>query len=171
MSSKIVRLEKFAYRLSSWLNRVAAAAMLAMAALIVADVIGAKIFKWPVPGGIEMVGLLGTVVIAFSIAQTQVLRGHIEVEFLATHLPKKAQRVAAGAVYLLGMALFATLAWASFDYGHDLQSAGEVSMTQEIAFYPFVYGVGFCCLSVFLTLLVQLLRTFVQSQSYGEISK
>jgi len=163
MSGKIDGLEKFAYTFSNWLNRVAGVGMVAMLVLIVADIIAAKAFKWPIPGGIEMVGFLGAIVIAFSIAQTQVLRGHIEVELLVTRLPKPAQKVIASIVYSFGMALFAVLAWKSYDFGHILQTSGEVSMTQGIPFYPFVYGIAFCCISVFLVLLVQLLRAAIKT--------
>jgi TRAP-type C4-dicarboxylate transport system permease small subunit len=159
MSGKIASFEKFAHTFSNWLNWIAGAGMVAMLGLIVADIIAAKAFKWPIPGGIEMVGFLGVVVIAFSIAHTQVLRGHIEVEFLTTRLPQTAQKVIASIVCFFGMALFALLAWKSFDYGYSLQISGEVSMTQEIPFYPFIYGIALCCISVFLVLLAQLLRT------------
>jgi TRAP-type C4-dicarboxylate transport system, small permease component len=163
MSSKIASFEKFAYTFSNRLNRIAGAGMVAMLVLIVADIIATKAFKWPIPGGIEMVGFLGVIVIAFSIAQTQVLHGHIEVEFLVTHLPKTAQKVTASIVYSFGMVLFAVLAWKSYDFGHILQASGEISMTQGIPFYPFVYGIAFCCISVFLVLLVQLLRTLTKT--------
>ena len=39
-----------------------------------------------------------------------------------------------------------------------LQVKGEVSMTQGIPFYPFIYGIAFCSISVFLVLLVQCIR-------------
>jgi len=130
----------------------------AMSVLVVADIIAAKSFKWPIPGGIEMVGFLGVVVVAFSVAQTQVLRGHIEVEFLVARFPRAAQKAIGSIVYAFGMVLFAVLAWKSYGFGQTLQASGEVSMTQEIPFYPFVYGIAFCCISVFLVLLVQLLR-------------
>ena len=162
MSGRILSLEKFASTLSSSLNRVAGAGMVAMLALIVADIIAAKVFKWPIPGGIEMVGFLGVVVIAFSIAHTQFLRGHIEVEFVTARLSQKAQSVIACITYLFGMVLFVVLAWSSFNYAHSLQVGGEVSMTQEIPFYPFIYAMAFCSISVFLVLLVQLLRTIVK---------
>ena len=163
MSGKIANFERFTYTLGNWLNRIAGAGIVAMLALIAADIIAAKAFKWPIPGGIEIVGFLGVIVIAFSIAQTQVLRGHIEAEFLVTHLPKTAQKVIARVVYFFGMALFAVLAWKSYDFGHILQTSGEVSMTQGIPFYPFVYGIAFCSISVFLVLLVQLLKTIIKT--------
>jgi len=165
MSGKIASFEKIANTFSNWLNRIAGVAMVAMLALIVADIIAAKVFKWPIPGGIEMVSFLGVIVIAFAIAHTQVLRGHIEVEFLTMRLSQKAQKVIAIIVYLLSMALFVLLAWKSFDYGHSLRVSGEVSMTQEIPFYPFVYGIAICSISVFLVLLAQLLRTVTKIMS------
>jgi TRAP-type C4-dicarboxylate transport system permease small subunit len=158
MSGKIDKFERFVNSLSNWLNWVAGAALVAMLAVIVADVIGAKVLKWPIPGGIEMVGFLGVIVIAFAIAHTQVLRGHIEVEFLVMRLPQTAQRAIAGTVYLLGMALFGLLAWRSYDFARTLQVKGEVSMTQEIPFYLFIYGIALCSISVFLVLLVQCIR-------------
>jgi TRAP-type C4-dicarboxylate transport system permease small subunit len=163
MSGKMASLEKFARTLGNWLNGIAGAGMVAMLALIVADIIAAKAFKWPIPGGIEMVGFLGVVVIAFSIAHTQVLRGHIEVEFVTARLSKTAQKVIACIIHLFGMTLFAVLAWTSFNYAYSLQVGGEVSMTQEIPFYPFVYGIAFCAISVFLVLLAQLFRTVVET--------
>ena len=162
MASKTDRFEKFTTSLSKWLNWIAGAGLVAMLALIIADIIAAKVFKWPIPGGIEIVGFLGVIIIAFAIAHTQVLRGHIEVEFLVTRFPKAAQKVISIIIYLFGMTLFGLLAWSSYGFGHSLQISGEVSMTQEIPFYPFIYGIAFCCVSVFLVLLVQLLRIIIK---------
>ena len=163
MASKTDNFERIVHSLSNWLNWIAGVGLVAMLVLIVADVIAAKLFEWPIPGGIEVVGFLGVIVIAFSIAHTQVLRGHIEVEFLVTRLPQAAQQIIASIVYVFGMVLFALLAWRSYDFAHALQVSGEVSMTQEIPFYPLIYGIAFCCISVLLVLLVQLLRTVTKT--------
>jgi len=158
VSSKTKDLEKLALTLSNWLNWIAGAALVAMLCLVVADIVGAHLFKWPIPGGIEMVGFLGVIVVAFSIARTQVMRGHIDVEFLVVRFSTAVQKVIACIVYSFGMVLFALIAWRSYDFGRMLQATGEVSMTQEIPFYPFVYCIAFSCVSVLLVLLVQLLR-------------
>jgi len=163
MPSKIDSLEKFVRRLSNWLNWIAGAGLVAMLLLVVADIVAAKSLRWPIPGGIEMVSFLGVVVVAFSIAETQVLRGHIEVAFLAARLPRAAWKAIGSTIHAFGMVLFAMLAWESYRFGHTLQVSGEVSMTQEIPFYPFVYGMAFCCITVFLVLLVQLLKAVAES--------
>ena len=158
MSDKIDKFEKVVNSLSNWLNWIAGIALVAMLALIVADIVGAKLFKWPLPGGVEIVGLLGVVVIAFAIAQTQLLHGHIEVEILVTRLSPIPRKVISVIIYCLGMILFALLAWQSYDFGRALQVSGEVSMTQRIPFYPLVYSMALCCIVVFLVLLLQCIR-------------
>jgi len=161
MSSKISNFEKATYTLSNCLNWIGGAALVAMLVVIVADIIASSVFSWPIPGGIEVVGFLSVVVIAFSIAHTQFLHGHIEVEFLFTHLPRTVRKITNGVIYFLGMGLFALLAWKSYEFGRVLQTSGEVSMTQEIPFYPFVYSIAFCSITVFLVLLVQGLKTVI----------
>ena len=163
MSGKIDRWEEFGSSFSRWLNWVAGAGLVAMLSLTVADIIGIKLFKWPIPGAIEMVSFLGIVVTAFAIAYTLVLRGHIQVEFLVMHLPQRVQASITAFVSLLGLLLFALLAWRSYDFGRVLQTTGEVSMTQRIPFYPFVHAIALCCLPVCLVLLLQFLRSVMKA--------
>lgn len=155
MSGKLDRFERVVSSLGNWLNWTAGVALVLMLALIAVDIIGAKLFKWPVPGGIDIVGLLGVVAIGFAIARTQAIRGHIEVEFFEERIPERIRNVIDVVIYSLGMLLFVLLAWKTSEYGHTLQVKGEVSMTQGIPLYPFVYGMAFCYLAVFLVLLVQ----------------
>lgn len=163
MSGKIERLERVTNSLSNWLSWVAGAGLVAMIGLIVADIIGIKFFNWPVPGAIEMVGFLGVVVTAFAIAYTQVLRGHIQVEFFVMRLPRRVRASVTAFVSLLGVALFALLAWRSYDFALVLQSTGEVSMTQRIPFYPFVHAIAFCCIPVCLILLTEFLKSVAKA--------
>lgn len=164
MVSELDRFERLINTLSNWLNWVAGIALVGMLVLILADVIGSKLFSWPLPGGFEVVSFLGVIVIAFAIAQTQIVRGHIEVEFLVTRLPGIAQRVIGGIIYLASMILFAFVAWTSYEFGRTLQISGEVSMTERIPFYPLVYGTAFCSVVVSLVLLVQGIRAVTKTE-------
>ena len=134
-----------------------------MLGLAVADIIGIKLFKHPIPGGIEVVAFLGVVVTGFAIAYTQVVHGHIRVEFVVLRLPKRAQPVIFAFVSFLGPVFFALLAWRSYDFGRVLQTTGEVSMTQGIPFYPFVYAIAFCCIPVCLVLLAEFLKSVAKA--------
>lgn len=154
--------EKFVNRFSHYLNLIAGVGLVAMALLIVLDIIGNKAFKFPLPGGIEFVGFLGVVVIAFAIAQTQLLRGHIEVEFIVQYFSKRVQRGLAIFVHICLLVLWVVIAWRSVDFGMILQSTGEVSMTERIPFYPFVYAIAFCCVPMFLVVLIQLIKEITE---------
>lgn len=136
--------------------------VVAMLALTVADVIGIKIFKSPVPGAIEIVAFMGIVITAFSIAHTQSQKAHIQVEFFVMRLPGKLRAGVAAFTSLLGIILFALLCWQSIEYGHSLWAAGEVSMTSRIPVYPFVYAIAFCCIPVCLVLLVEFLKSIMR---------
>jgi TRAP-type C4-dicarboxylate transport system permease small subunit len=149
------RFERAVLVLSKWLNYFAGAALVLMLTLVIADVVGAKVFHTPLPGGIELTAFLGVIVIGFAIAQTQVMRRHIEVEFLVLRLPRTAQRAIASTIYPLAILLFALIAWKSFEFGRTVQSSGEVSMTQGLPFYPLLYGTAFSAVVVCLVLIVQ----------------
>ena len=159
----IDRLEKFAHSSSHRVNWVAGVGLVAMLSLIVADIIGIKFFKYPVPGAIEIVGFLGVTVTAFAIAHTYVLRGHIRVEFFIMQMPARLQASINAFVSLVGTGFFVVLAWQCYAYGRVLQKTGEVSMTQKIPFYPFVYAIAFCCLPICLLLLVEFLQSVMKA--------
>ena len=163
MLGKIDRWGKFAQTFSEWVSWVGGVGVVAMLVLIVADIIGIKFFKYPIPGSIEIVGFLAVVVTAFALAYTYVLRGHIQVEFFVMRLPQRLKAAITAFVSLLGTALFVLLAWQSYAYGRLLQTTGEVSMTQRIPFYPFVYMIAFCCLPVCLALLVEFLQSVMKA--------
>jgi TRAP-type C4-dicarboxylate transport system permease small subunit len=169
MSGKIDRLENFANYFSNWLNWVAGIGLVGMLGLAVADIIGIKLgqlgapFFRPIPGGIEVVAFLGVVVTGFAIAYTQVLRGHIRVEFVVMRLPQRVRAAITAFVSLLGLALFVLLGWQSVEYGLSLQAVGTVSMTQRIPFYPFVHAIAFCCIPICLLLAVEFLRSVLKA--------
>lgn len=146
-------------------NWVAAAALVIMMVLTCADVI-LRFFRHPIPGTYEMVGLLGAIVVSFSLAHTSVLRGHISVELIVQKLPKTAQIVIDGINSLLGTALFGLITWQSMLYASNLMHTGEVSLTLQMPIYPFVYGIavgsGMLCLVLLIDFFKSLIRTILK---------
>lgn len=156
--------ERLIKLLSGWFNWVALIALVAMLALVAVDIIGAQFFKFPVPGGVELVSFLGVTIVSFSIAQTYVLHRHIQVDFIIMRLPEQAKRVLACISSLFSMVLFALIIWRTFMYAYDLQIAGEVSLTLKVPFVPFVYGVALACIPLFLLLVGEFLRSIIEVQ-------
>jgi TRAP-type C4-dicarboxylate transport system permease small subunit len=176
MSAKFNSFEKAVVSIAKWLNWIAAATLVLMVALVVVDIIAIKgpqlilgiadllhiqgitMGPTPIPGSIEIVSLLSVIAITFAIAQTQIQHGHIEVEMLVTKLPKTAQKVIASVEDCFSILLFALLCWKSMDYGYALWKSGEVSMTLQVPYYLFVYGIAFSSLVVALVLIVQMIK-------------
>lgn len=156
------RLDRYVNNLSRWLNWIAGLALISMLILTVADIIGIKIFASPVPGAIEVVAFMAVVVIGFAIAYTQVLHGHIAVDFIVMKLPPRANAIIHPLMLILAMALFVFLAWRTLDYGQNLMATGEVSMTQRIPFYPFIFALSFCFLVTFLVLVMEFIKAILK---------
>jgi len=147
------------YRLGRIFNHVAAGAVVMMMLLTCADVV-LRLFNRPILGTYEMVGFLGTAVIAFALAFTSIERGHIAVEILMDRFPAKVQNFVEGINHLIGAALFILISWQSMVYAGDLKASGEVSLTLAIPTYPFVYGIAAGCSILALVLALESLRFF-----------
>ena len=160
--SFVMRLERITTLLSRWLNWVAGAGLIVMLALVIGDIVGIKILSKPVPGGIEIVAFLGVVVTGFAVAWTQVLHGHIQVDFITMRLTPYTRVILEVLTGFLGMAVFALLAWQSWEYGQMMRDTGEVSMTKRIPFYPFIWGLALCYLITFFVLTVEFIKSILK---------
>ncbi len=149
-------LEKIARRVSRHFNWIAGGTLVAMTTLICVNVVS-RYFGHPIAGTYEGVGFLGVIVVSFALAHTQVLRGHIAVEFFLMRLPPRAQAAISSVTYFLCIAFFALLAWQSGVFGTSLLLSGEVSPTEKIPFYPFIYGMGLACVPACMIFLVEFL--------------
>ncbi|MDD5190066.1 MAG: TRAP transporter small permease [Dehalococcoidales bacterium] len=154
----IERLELVLKHVINWSTVVGGIGLVAMLVISVADVIGIKIFNTPVPGGPEFVSFIMVVVVAFAMGYTLVERAHIQVDIFINKLPKRLKSAVEAFVSLLGLGLFVILAWYSVVYGNQLRESKEVSMTQHIPFYPFVYSIALACVPVCLYLFLEVLR-------------
>ena len=152
------RIERITYLLTDRFNWVAAGAVVAMMCLTCADVI-LRIFRHPIPGTYEIVGLLGSVVIAFSIGYTSVAKGHIAVEFLVQKFPVRVQTCIDTLNDLISTCLFGLITWQSIVYASDLKQSGEVSLTIQMPIYPFVYGIALGCGLLCLVLLLDFVKS------------
>lgn len=143
-------------RLSRFLYGVAGVTLVFMMLLTVVDVI-MRIFGRPITGTYEMVGFSGAVVIGFALPFTSWIRGHVYMEFLIQRLSKQVRDRMNLFTRLIGIILFALIAYNLMIVGIDLQKSGEVSPTLRFPFYPVVYGVGICffieCLVLFCDIL------------------
>ena len=149
------RMEQWVDAAAGKLNWAAAAAVVAIMLLTVADIVLRR-FRMPIPGTYEMVGFLGSLVVAFSMAYTAAERGHISVDLFVQKLPKGGKAFLQCILSLAGALFFALMAWAGMDAAADVRQSGEVSLTLEMPIHPFMYGMAAGCA----TLAVVLLKDF-----------
>jgi TRAP-type C4-dicarboxylate transport system permease small subunit len=162
ISNGINHLNKFIYKLSSWFEYLAIIAFLGMMVSIVIDVVGAKLFQWPLPVGTEAVYLLQLIAIAAALAYSQIDGRHIRVEFIVDKLPRHARSILYALAALLGLALFAILLWESYEYGQTLRLAKDVTATSKIPLFPFAFWLTLSFIPVCLVLLVQMLNAILE---------
>ena len=153
--------EKISHALAKKLYWVAGVAIVVMMLLTCADVV-LRYFRKPIPGTYELVCFLGAAAVAFSMAHTLVERGHVAVTFVVSLFPRRIQGLIEIITTIFGLLFFSLVSWQSVIYANDLHRSGEVSLTLELPFYPFVYGISISAAIVCLILLSDLFKSFLK---------
>lgn len=134
-------MHKFNWVISRLLLYVAGLALLMMVFLVVGNIVMRQVSS-SFGGTTEIVGWLTAVVVALSLAYSQVSKAHIELDLLVEHLPVRLQSglyvLVSGASFLF----FSMVAWKLWEYGFSAMQRGSLSQTLRIAFYPVVYLVA-----------------------------
>ena len=145
------------HKMSTFLNSISCIALVSMMVLTVTDVV-LRMFKRPMTGTYEIVGLLGAIVIGFGIPITSWIRGHIFVDFLTQRFPQGRRNVVNIFTRLLGIGLFFIAGWNLIIVGIDLYHTGEVSLTRQLPFYPIAYGLAVSCFVQCLVLICDIIK-------------
>ncbi len=93
-----------------------------MVALTSVDVIGAKLFRTPVFGALDIMMLAQLIAISFAGAMALILGRHVQVEFFMILLPKRVQVLVDILINLLCLVFFVIIVWRLFVHGYDLQT-------------------------------------------------
>jgi TRAP-type C4-dicarboxylate transport system permease small subunit len=158
----LAKFERFNRRLSYWFEWIGLAAMILMMVITCIDVVGAKVFKSPVLGALDIVQLSQIVAIAFAASMTLILGRHVQVEFFYKLLPQRAQAVINTIILLIVFLFFMVIIWQVCVLGYSFQTSGEYSMTAYIPYYPFAYAVAIAFIPVCLAVLVELFKSLKQ---------
>jgi len=152
-------LDNFTKSFSRSLEWVGVIGILLMFLVNFIDVVGAKLFLWPLPGSVEIISFSQIVAIAPAIAFTLILGRHIRVEFIIDRFPKRIRAAISSVSSFFSLILFVLIIWQSYLYGVSLQKAGEIGSTSYLPFYPFAYLIAFCAIPVCLVFLMEVLKS------------
>jgi TRAP-type C4-dicarboxylate transport system permease small subunit len=148
--------EKLTKNVSLFMKWVAGCTLVVMMLLTSADVVG-RSFGRPIPGTYEIVEFLSAITISFALAYTQFSRSHVSIDLFIEKLPVKARKVVDIITHLFSFCLFALIAWQSFVYASKLRVLGVVSPTEQIPYYPIIYGIAFACVTMCSVIIVQII--------------
>lgn len=155
----ISKFEKFNRRISGWFEWIGLAGMLVMMTITCVDVVGAKVFKSPILGAIDIVQLSQLVAISFAAGMMVVLGKHIQVDFIFRLLPRPARSVINGLILIVLLGFHIVIIWQVCVLGYSFQTSGEGTMTVYIPIYPFIYGIAFAFIPVCLVLLLEFIKS------------
>jgi TRAP-type C4-dicarboxylate transport system permease small subunit len=161
------RLDKFTRSFGQSLEWVGVIGILLMFLTNFVDVVGAKLFTWPLPGSVEIISFSQIVAIAPAIAFTLILGRHIRVEFIIDRFPMRVRAAISSISSFLSLILFVLILWQSYLYGVSLQIAGEIASTSHLPFYPFAYVIALCSIPVCLVFLIEVLKSLNEVFSHG----
>lgn len=162
ISSGMSRLDKITFKISAWLERIAIIGALGMILGTMIDVIGAKVFHWPLPGSTEVVYLFQIISIAGALAISKIDGRHVRIELIdRLHQPGKG--IVHSLVALLGLALFIILIWQSYTYALALHANHEVTATIKLPLYPFALWLALCCIPMVLLLIIELFNSLMEA--------
>ena len=161
------QMDKFTRSSSRHFEWVGVIGLLLMFLVNFIDVVGAKLFLWPLPGSIEIISFSQIVAIAPAIAFTLILGRHIRVEFIIDRFPKRLRAAICSISSFFGLMIFALILWQSYLYGQSLQKAGEIGSTSHIPFYPFAYFIAFCSIPVCLVFLMEVFKSLAEVSKNG----
>lgn len=158
------KFEKFNRRISLCFEWVGLAGLLVMMVITCVDVIGAKVFKSPILGALDIVQLCQIVAIGFAVSMTLIVGRHIQVEFFFDLLRRRVQAVISPIILLIVFVFFIVIIWQVIVLGYSFQTSGEYTATAYIPLYPFAYGLALAFVPVCLVLLVEFFKSFKQKE-------
>jgi TRAP-type C4-dicarboxylate transport system permease small subunit len=98
----------------------------------------------PIKGDYDISSFMMGVLIASGLALVAVKRGHIGVDVLTTHLPKRVQAGFSLFGDLITLGLLVLMVWQAGKHGSMLQASGTLAQAIRIPIYPFVWVVTIC---------------------------
>ena len=151
-------LDKVSELVTKLLTALAGLFLVAMMGLACTNMVMRGVFNDPVPGTFEMMGFLGAVVAAFSLAFAQRMKTHIAVGILLSRFPAWVRRLADTATNAVSSAFFLLAGIETGKWAVFLVDTGELSETLQIVYHPFVFAASIGCLALAFILAVDALK-------------
>lgn len=148
------RTQALTVSVSTILESIGLAALLSIVLVTVVDVIGDKVFGWPVAGSTEIIGLLQVLAISSGLAFSKIDGKQIYVGFLFDALVGWGKTALEILTSILALGFWVVACWRLFEYAFALLERGTSTFILGIPCYPFVFWIAVCCGITMVVLLV-----------------
>lgn len=145
------------------LNYIGAGILVIMMVLVTVDVCLRYLFSQPISGAYELVVFMLCVLVFTQLPHTTLVKGHVNVDFVAARLPKRVQSAFSSFVTLISMGLMGLIAWRTLIYANALKSGGQASDVLHIPDYPFVLVVFAGSIVVTAILLIEFMENLAKA--------
>jgi TRAP-type C4-dicarboxylate transport system permease small subunit len=153
-NSFLSRYLKIIFSTGKGLNWVSMVLLGILALLSLFDVLGRTLFSAPIPGGYELTELVLTLMVAFGLGNSELLRKHVRVDLLMASLSTKVRKKFDMFHNLISCGIFFLIGYRNIMHGLHLHQVGTNSGLLHIPLMPFVVslGIGFVVIgAVFLS--------------------
>ena len=123
---------------------VSAFCIISMVAIVVIDVV-LRIFRMPVKGAYDLIGIAGAITIATALPYTTAIKGHIAIEYFFQKFNHTGRLLIDSIMRLLSILFFLGSAWQFLCYGNSLKSSGAGTPTLQVPLFwlPWLMAVVF----------------------------
>ena len=135
--------------------------LLIMMLLTTVDVMGRYLFNHPILGVFELTKFMMVFIVFWSLAYTELKKGHVRVDIFTSRLSQKWQKYINIFNYLLSFIIWGLIAWKSAERGFELIANKECSGTLQIPIYPFLFVVLIGSVILCLEFLKDILNVFL----------
>lgn len=152
-------------RISRFLDRLAGLCLVSVMVLVVGNILLRALFKSPIMGAYELVGLLTAIAIGLALASCAVQNGHIAVGIVVDRLPCRWQSIIDALVNVAAMGFWAVIAWHISKYAYTMDINGVVTSTTQIPLSPVIYLVALGVAGLCLVLLIRFIDSLRKAVS------
>jgi TRAP-type C4-dicarboxylate transport system permease small subunit len=144
LENSIGRMQRVLDKITTGVSWVGAGALVLMVLIVVANVVGRYLFRKPVLGAVEMVGLLTVITVFCVLAFTEAKGAHIVVDILVSRLHGRTKAILASIMALLGAVFFIIMGWQGWNLMlSNLSPFVRVTGVLSIPFAPFMLIMAF----------------------------
>ena len=123
-------------------DKLAGVCFFSVMALVLTNIIMRNVFKMPILGTVEMVGLLVATGLGFALANCEMTDFNVAMDIVVEKLSRKLQRIIEIVTYIISLSFWAIVVWRIFVFAGTSFTNGRVTATASIPISPFIFLLG-----------------------------